>query len=232
MIKEDVLLAAKEAFCETISLKLQQLRRVVPKGTNSEITGDYVEAMVRGFIKDWISPCELRSGTMFPHDSMPLDQIKDEFKAKAHTPKQIDGIVFDPRLGPPILKEDGFIVAHPVFCRGIIEIKTSVNSLKDFEGRLQTLYYQYMYQYDSVTPQVMGIVIQDSDPEKHSHPDWFQRSLSDGKKKNWPIFDYNVVPHCPIFVLFNDEYEPYMPAIDAMIRAIFKGSLHVSRPGF
>ena len=78
MEREDYLRAAKEAFCGTIALKLQQLRRVVPKGRNSEVTGDFVEALVRGFVKDWISPCLLMSGTMYPHDSMPLKEIRKE----------------------------------------------------------------------------------------------------------------------------------------------------------
>ncbi len=229
MANEDFLAAAKDAFCETIALKLQQLRRIVPKATNSEITGDFVESVVRGFVGDWISPCQLLSGTLYPHDSMPLESFHEEFRVNAHSPKQIDGIVFDPRLGPPVIKEDGFVVTHPAFCRGIIEIKTSEKSLMSLEKRLQSLYYQYMCKFDAVTPQVMGIVIQDPEPETHSHPEWMTRSLPEGEKKGWPIFSYNLVPHCPIFVLFNNDYEPFMPAVDAMIRAVFR-VFHFSRP--
>lgn len=231
MSNEDYLLAAKESFCETITLKLQQLRRVVPKGTNSELTGDFVEELVRGFIKDWISPCQLLSGTMHPHDSRPVTEINEIHQQGFHTPRQIDGIIFDPRLGPPIIKEGGFAVAHPVFCRGVIEIKTSVSSLVDLERRLQQIYHQYFYHYQAITCQVMGIVVQDSDPEKHSLPDWFQRTLNDGTKENVLLYDYNAMPHCPIFILFDNDYNPHLPAIDSMMRTIFKGPLHGSRPG-
>jgi hypothetical protein len=220
MPNENFLDAARAAFCETISLKLQQLRRVVPKNTNSALTGDFVEELVRGFIKDWISPCLLLSGTMYPHDSCPPDEVAERFREGLHAPKQIDGIIFDPRLGPPIIKEGSFAVAHPAFCRGIVEIKTSETDLLAFEMRLRCLYHQYMSKYEAMTPQVMGIVLQDSDPAKHSQQHWQPQ----------PLYHYNLIPHCPIFILFDDDFQPHMAAIDAMMRAIFRGSIHFSRP--
>jgi hypothetical protein len=63
---QDYLHAAKKAFCETISLKMQQLRQVVPKGSNPALTGSLVEELVRGFIQDWIRPSLLMQGTFFP----------------------------------------------------------------------------------------------------------------------------------------------------------------------
>src|SRR5262245_24260659 len=85
----DSLRAAKEAFCRTVSLKMQLFYSVVPKGTNATLTGAFVEELIRGFIRDWISPCLLMHGTLYPHDLEPSLPV---------TPRQIDGIVFDPRL--------------------------------------------------------------------------------------------------------------------------------------
>jgi hypothetical protein len=96
---QDVLKAARSAFTETIMLKLRQLYGVVPKGSNPALTGAFVEELVRGFIKDWISPCLLLHGTLHPHDTNP-DVPPDDA-----TPRQIDGIVYDPRLGPAIVRE-------------------------------------------------------------------------------------------------------------------------------
>lgn len=215
--------AAKEAFCETIRLKLEQFYRVVPMGVNNELTGDYVEEVVRSFIEDWISPCKLMKGTLYPHSTNVGLRVEDQ------NPKQIDGIVFDPRLGPYIIREGSFAICHPYFCRGIIEVKTSVASLRDLENRLQELYYQYMYASDGTMPQVMGIVIRDSNPTEHSRPDWMIGTTG-GSSTQYSLFNTNQANHCPIFVLFDDDYNPYDAAIDAMIRAIFRGALHHSRP--
>lgn len=45
-----------------------------------------------------------------------------------------------------------------------------------------------------------------------------------------PIYDWTNAKHCPIFILFDDEYRPFETAVDAMIRSIFRGGLHTSRP--
>ena len=52
---EDILKHARESFSETIELKIKQLRRYIKKGGNPALTGDYIESLVRGFIKemDW-----------------------------------------------------------------------------------------------------------------------------------------------------------------------------------
>src|SRR5438552_3687403 len=135
---QDVLKAVRSAFSGTISLKVKQLYEVVPRGSNAELTGEFIEELVRGFIRDWISPCLLLRGTLHPHDA------NTELSSSNSGAKQVDGIVYDPRLGPAIIREGGFLVAHPAFCRGIIEIRTSEEDLRAFEDRLQTLYKQYL----------------------------------------------------------------------------------------
>lgn len=196
-------------------MKLRQIYEVVPKGVNPDVTGAFVEELVRGFIRDWISPCLLLHGTLYPHDA------NTQLSSDQHKPKQIDGIVYDPRLGPAIIREGSFVVAHSEFCRGIIEIKTSVKSLKEFEARLQEIYVQYFKPFGPSVfmdaNQMMGIVIHDADPKKHSAPEWLPSSC--------PLYHYRYVGHCPIFILFKkvaDEYEPYEPGIKMMIEAIFR----------
>jgi len=155
-------------------------------------------------------------GTLHPHDA------NTELSSSNCNPKQIDGIVHDPRLGPAIIREGAFLVAHPAFCRGIIEIRTSEGDLKAFEVRLKTLYNQYFKPELLRRPSpylnpnhVMGIVIHDADPKKHSSPDWLPT----------PIQHYALAGHCPIFILFRrrgDDHEPFEPGIDAMIKAMFR----------
>jgi hypothetical protein len=208
--------AAREAFHQTINLKLEQLYTYVRKGSNPDLTGKYIEELVRGFIRDWISPCQLLHGTLFPHDFNPaFDQPPK--------PKQIDGIIFDPRKGPPVIREGGFVVTHPAFCHGIIEIKTSEPNLRDLQNRLTALHRQYFVRgclWKSLH-EIMGIVIHDPDPEKHSQPDWLSPSGS-------ALHEIGRGGHCPIFILFKqagDSFEPFTPAIDAMLETIFAQGL-------
>jgi hypothetical protein len=212
---QDVLSAVIEAFSETVQLKLEQFYRVVPKGSNSDLTGEFVEAVVRGFVRQWIAPCQLCHGTFHPHDA-----AKD-LPGENLGPSQIDGIVYDPRLGPTIIGEEGFVVVHPAFCRGIVEIKASTNSMKGFEDCLQLRYRKYLAPAWEGWPamsnhDVMGIVLHDADPQRRSHPDWLS---------GIPLYHYRLVGHCPIFILFeedNGDYKPYTAAIDAMIKAFYQ----------
>jgi hypothetical protein len=222
----DILKATRRAFYETIRLKMEQFYTVMPQGENPALTGAFVEELVRGFIRDWISPCLLMHGTLYPHET---DSPLDPLPAEQCNAKQIDGIVFDPRLGPPILREGSFLVAHPAFCHGVIEIKTSERNLKGFEERLSLLHRQYLLPHKSVaTCSVMGVVIQDPDPDGHSYPDW--ESLH-----GQPLFAYNPGWSYPIFLLFKErggQYEPYEPAIDALIRAVFSSFQDWPRRGY
>jgi hypothetical protein len=206
---ENVLSAAVQAFYETIELKLHQFRRVVPKGSNAALTGAFVGELVRGFIRAWISPSLLMHGTLYPHETYKLLPPGPSPPPDQCSPKQVDGIVYDPRLGPAIIQEGSFLVTHPAFCRGIIEIKTSEPDLKDFESRLKALHWQYLVGCSYTGPQaVMGIVIQDSNPDRHPCP-----RLLDGA--------------FPIFLLFKElegEYEPNLPMIETMIRTVFRNA--------
>jgi hypothetical protein len=219
MADDDVLKAVKRAFSGTVSLKLQQFYSVVPKGSNPDLTGKFVEEVVRGFVQQWISPCQLCHGTLHPHDNAP-NLGPDE-----HRPRQIDGIVYDHRLGPAVIREGSFVVTHPAFCRGIIEIKTSVTDVNRFEEDLKARYRQYLAPAwqgcggEVSEGNVMGIVVQDSEPKRRRGPDWMG---------DYGFHDYSLAGHCPIFFLFkeaNGNYEPYEPGIDALIKAVYQTGL-------
>jgi len=200
---ENVLDHAREAFQATVALKLQHLRRFIRKGTNPALTGAYVECIVRSFVRAWLGSLRLCHGTFY----------SDQFEKSGQKPMQIDGIVWNPKAGPAVLQEDDFVIVHPVFCTSVIEIKTSITSLKDFQERLQAIYGQYMY--CGTKPQIMGIVTADKDPEATS-------MLQVGDKTRW-AYDYYNAGWCPIFILFKEddnEFTPFEPAIEAMIRAI------------
>src|SRR5438876_28781 len=150
-LDEDVLRQAREAFAETVALKVQQLYRYVPRASNSALTGHFVEELVRAFVQKWLGNRRLLCGTFY----------SVEFANSARTPLQIDGIVYNPERGPVVLEEGGFVVVHPAFCTNVIEIKTSIGALAKFEERLMRTYTTYIHH--TTTPHVMGIVIADSD---------------------------------------------------------------------
>jgi hypothetical protein len=213
MENNNLLKDAVETFADTIKLKVEQLRRFVPKEkalTNTDLTGRYIEELVRGFIRRWIRDQHLLHGTLYSGNA---NSTNDK-------PLQLDGIIYDPSSGPLILQEGDFVIVHPAFCSAVIEIKmTYSNGMKTFEKRLRKIWSRYFHDVPSY--HVMEVVIADKNPEVAS-----RRALSDGK------FDYYHKYFsgglCPIFVLFkeleNGQYEPFYPAIDAMIRAIYRNT--------
>ena len=203
---EDVLKHVKMAFAETIALKVRQLRRYVPKEkarTNTELTGDFIEEVVRGFIRNWIGEQRLVSGTFYSQAS----------EGSELRPLQIDGIVHDPRRGPAVISEGNFEVVHPAFCSGVIEIKTTTD-LQALHERLNTIYTRHMFHLTA--DRVMGVVIASSDPEKDS----IVRTARGGTLS---LYDCRMAGWCPIFILFKEvdgDYEPHYPAIHSMIVAM------------
>jgi len=214
---EKVLEDAVKAFAETVVVKIQQLRRYVPKKkefTNPPLTGTFIEEVVRDFVADWVGHRQLLTGTLYSEEEA------------GQKPMQIDGIVYDPTKGPTVLREGNFGIVHPAFCDGIIEIKMTFKNFTDpkeypglskLEEKLDTFHKRYMSHLPSC--HVMGIVIADDDPESIE--------MSNYQNKNKEPVPYNsidTVPLKPIFVLFkhvDGEYEPRMQDIGNMIRAIY-----------
>lgn len=199
--KEDCLKYTCESFVDNFKMKLQQLRTYIPKGTNPTLTGAYIESVVRSQIQMWIRNLRICNGTFF----------SEEFKNLKVNSLQIDGIIYDPSAGPTILDLGDFIIVHPAFCTNVIEIKTSLNSIRDFEKRLLKVHRLYFHHMPH--NHVMGIVIHDKEPDKISNIN-----------NNENLYDFNTANICPIFVLFkelNDDYEPFYPAIKNMIKAMY-----------
>lgn len=205
---ENVIAVAVSAFVETVALKVKQLRQFVPKrkdATNTELTGEFIEELVRGFVRDWLGGSLLLHGTLYHQQHID----------SGDKPLQIDGIVYNPSRGPAILREVEFIVVHPAFCGGVIEIKMTA-PLKTLEDRLQDIYAKHFAKHRT-KPCVMGVIVADKDPEKVS-----QIPVTGGTK---PAYDYAWANWCPIFVLFKEtedgDYLPHMEAIHALIRACY-----------
>ena len=156
---ENVLTDALEAFAGTIAEKLRQLRRYIPKerGGQYRPDGSLHRGTVRGFIRRWLGQRQLLHGTFYFKRHVDSGQ----------KPLQIDGIVYDPTRGPVIVREGDFVIVHPAFCGGVIEVKMTVPDVWKFEERLQTIHKRYMTH--RTTPSVMGVVIADANPEKVSH---------------------------------------------------------------
>lgn len=209
MIDEDFLKFSKETFVETIELKLQQLNRFVEHNVNPKLLGDYIEELVRNFVRKWLGHRLLLHGTFY---SLEIDKLYNKELL------QIDGIVYDPTAGPPILHEGNFIIVHPGFCTNVIEIKKSEKSINQFRERLEKIYKHCEGFLDR--PQIMGIVIHDTEPEKHSE-------YYDEDSELRLRYDFHDYCNCPIFILFkktNNNFEPFYEAIDSMLHAIFSKS--------
>jgi hypothetical protein len=202
--EEDVLFHAKQSFSDVVALKLKHLRSYVPKNSNPALTGDFIEELVRTYIQAALGHRLLLNGTFY----------SSEFEESGQKPLQVDGIIYDPTQGPAIIREGNFVVVHPVFCTGVIEIKTSYSeNLENLQKRLEILYHLYMHHLKR--SQVMAVIIADPNPQAKS-----QMKIRDRQFPAYAAFD----DWSPIFVLFQEkdgEYSPYEHAIDALIRNIY-----------
>ncbi len=206
--REDTLEHARETFAEAVSLKVEQLGRFVRGGENPAIVGSFIEELVRGFVREWLGGWELVTGALYS---------KSSFES-GETPMQLDGIVYDPRSGPAIIREGGFAVVNPAFCPAVIEIKKSLarTSMDEFVNRLQNIYRIHMH--DRSAHNVMGIVIHDRDPEKTSYRG------ECGTAGRIMSYEDHWGGKCPVFILFRQKggtFEPFEPGIDGMMKRIF-----------
>lgn len=206
---EDVLKHAVKAFAETIKLKVGQLRDYVPREasqTNTELTGEFIEELVRGFVRRWIGAKELLHGTFY----------HEQHVQSAQRPRQIDGIVYDPSKGPVIIREGDFVVVHPAFCAGVLEIKMTCSDLRKLHDRLLEIHRRHVSHLKSY--QVMGIVVADRNPETAC-----ERCQHGNEVIKY--HDHKLAGKCPIFILFKEtpdgEYVPHDEGIKHMIQAIY-----------
>ena len=209
-----------DLFCETVSLKIRLFHKLFPQGEHNHLTGLYIEELVRTFIANWIHPFEIVAGSMLPWDACSDELlISAGMSAAIKKPRQLDGIVYDSSLGPYILREGGFTVVHPAFSRGIVEIKKSFPKISKFYRHLCDLHAQFLYPFDGRMSQVFAVVIRHSNPEKANRV----------PKRKYKYYDYSHVDHCPIFILFDNEYQPQKVAIYKLIEFLFTGEIRNPR---
>ncbi len=211
----DVLRPIRESFAETIDLKLTQFERYVPKNSNPDLTGSFIEALVREFICAWLGYRRFLTGTFYGAHTR---------QEQSDRPLQIDGIIYDPEKGPITLLQGDFAVVDPRFCSNVIEIEKSlsgkIKTVRAFHERLNEIHTSYMFHVRHA--HVMGVVIADVDPKRHS---WIANDQLPGGGV-W-TYHYSFGGLCPIFILFKQtdgKYEPFYPAIDALIRAIYQNT--------
>ncbi len=206
--------SAVKAFTETIAVKLKLLRELIPRDadfTNTALTGAFVEEMTRGFVQSWIGDSFLLHGMLVSES-----EIADATASGSTRPMalQIDGIVYDPKKGPLILREGDFIAVSPDFIRGVIEIKMS-EAPSVLSHRLKNIYQRYI---DGCVgfPAVMGVIVASKDPEAMA------RVTGEGLR---PWHEIHKAGHHPVFVLFkendNGTFEPNEPAIYDLVRMIY-----------
>ena len=129
---------------------------------------------------------------------------------------QIDGLVWQPSFGPPLLREGNFLLLHPKTVGAVVEIKTSVNNheLREFHNRLKDIWQNYLNPYGHFIKNVIGIVLSHPNPKEASSPKW---NLVRGEKAEL----YKRTACFPIYILFKKiddfTYEPYDPAIREML---------------
>ena len=134
-------------------------------------------------------------------------------------PTQVDGIIYDSMLGPCILKEGNFSVIHPAFCRGLLEIKKSIPSLKKLHRHLYDLHAVFMHPFEGRNSQVFAVVVRHNNPEKASKM----------PKRKYKYHDYDQVNHCPIFLLFDNDFKPHKEAIYKLIEFLYTGEIRSSK---
>ena len=196
--------SAAESFASVMKAQVDTFRDRITGRDNPAVVGSYIEALVRRYINSWIAPKQIYHGSIW-------DPNVPDWKIH-----QIDGLVWEPSHGPAIINEGEFLILHPQVARAIVEIKTSVNSLKGLHDRLVTIWessFRHRMERD-----VMAVVISHPDPEKASRPKWNTAEGHEVELHSRAIHNY------PIFILFDstdDDYRPFAPGIEAMITQLW-----------
>jgi|GEM_PF-5272707 len=199
---QEALRNAAETFASLVTAKVKVFRELCAEKENTEVTGDFVEEMLRGYINSWLAPMGIYPGSL----------VSPRHKRKL---KQIDGLIWQPSFGPPVLREGNTLLLHPNTVRAIVELKTSVESVRHLHDRLSDL-WEELKPTEHSARDAMGIILfHNGNPETASNPHW--RTV-DGNRE--PLHTRAVNAH-PIYILFERrgqfDYEPYFPAIMELI---------------
>jgi hypothetical protein len=115
---------------------------------NDDVFGALVEERIRSAVAGWVSPLNVTSGAVA---GVPIDF-------------QLDGLIWDHQVRPPLVQEGTVAVIDPMALRGVMEIKASTNSIGDFSFRFLRIVAQLAAFYDRQVPQkavppLLGILI-------------------------------------------------------------------------
>ena len=130
---------------------------------------------------------------------------------------QIDGVIWQPSFGPPLLRQGGFLLLHPNTIRGVVEIKASEDNVKALHERLKEIWEEYLRGGGHDKRDCMGVILSHRNPDRFTKPNWHTES-GDGH----PVELHSQALHAhPIYILFRKEdefsFEPFTPGIKAMI---------------
>jgi hypothetical protein len=192
-------MAARE-LAEEMASRVREFEGFVPSGSDPNLASVFLEAQVRSLVEERLRPKRLVSGIFsVPGASVPTG-----------VPRFIEGAVYDPGRGRPMLERGGFWVLNPSSCVGCILIKPSLSNIAKFENRLRGVAMGYFR--GGPPGMVMAIVASDATPVKKS--DICTRG------RRFPAHQFTHPKWCPIFILFARErgvFKPHFPAIEAMV---------------
>ena len=200
-VANEALESAARAFANLILAKVKVFRDIVHRRENPEVIGDIIEELIREYINSWLAPMGIYNGSLWCSQSQKM--------------MQIDGLVWQPSFGPPLLRQGNFLLLHPNTARAAVEIKTSENNLKALRDRLSEIWSEYFEPVGYPRRDCLGVVLHHPDPDGASRPTW---NVVEGH----PIELHMKALHAhPIYILFKRvsefEYEPFMPAVEAML---------------
>ena len=95
----------------------------------------FLEAQVRSLVEERLGPKRLVSGIF----SVPGAGVGTGVSGF------IEGAVYEPGRGRPMVERGGFCVVNPASCVGYILIKSSVANIAKFENRLAGIAMRYFY---------------------------------------------------------------------------------------
>lgn len=193
---------AASTFAGTILARVRIFRDIVSAKENPKVIGDFMEELFRDYINSWLAPMGIFNGSLW--------------SAASEKMLQIDGLVWQPSFGPPLMRQGNFLVLHPKTVGAAVEIKTSVKNLRvEVHERLKHIWQNYLEPFGHPEKNAIGIVLVHPNPEKASNPTW---NLVEGTKT---ALHTRALHAYPIYILFKRtaqyEYEPYMPAIREMM---------------
>ena len=87
---------AARTFAALVAAKVQVFRELCSGRENTEVTGEFIEQLLREYIDSWLSPMGIYPGSLWCSSASKM--------------MQIDGLIWQPSFGPPLLKQDNLLL--------------------------------------------------------------------------------------------------------------------------